>query len=66
MCKIPEATFVIDSVNTTNMASTKMGTDIIGPMTTTQGNLKYVVAVVEYFSKWIKTKALATITLATI
>lgn len=31
-----------------------------------QGNLKYVVVVVEYFSKWIDAKSLAAITLATI
>jgi hypothetical protein len=40
--------------------------DIIGPMRAAQGNLKYVVVVVEYFSKWIEAKALATITSATI
>jgi hypothetical protein len=31
-----------------------------------QGNLKYVVVAVEYFSKWIEAKPLATITLATV
>jgi hypothetical protein len=36
--------------------------DIISLMLATQGNLKWVVVAVEYFSKWIKTKALATIT----
>jgi hypothetical protein len=40
--------------------------DIIGLMPAAQGNLKYAVVVVEYFSKWIEAKALATITLATI
>jgi hypothetical protein len=40
--------------------------DIIGPMLVAQGNLKYAVVVVEYFSKWIESKALATITLAAI
>jgi hypothetical protein len=40
--------------------------DIIGPMPAAQGNLKYVVVVVEYFSKWIEARALATITSATV
>jgi hypothetical protein len=40
--------------------------DILGPLPPAQGNLKYVVVVVEYFSKWIEAKPLATITLATV
>jgi transposase InsO family protein len=40
--------------------------DIIGPMPAAQGNLKYVMVVVEYFTKWIEPRALATITSATI
>jgi hypothetical protein len=40
--------------------------DIIGTMPAAQGNLKYAVVTVEYFSKWIEAKALATITSATI
>jgi hypothetical protein len=44
----------------------RWGMDIIGPMLVAQGNLKYAVVVVEYFSKWIESKALATITLAAI
>jgi hypothetical protein len=40
--------------------------DIIGPMPTTQGNLKYAVAAVEYFSRWVEARPLSTITLATI
>jgi hypothetical protein len=44
----------------------RWGLDILGPLPPAQGNLKYVVVVVEYFSKWIEAKPLATITLATV
>jgi hypothetical protein len=39
---------------------------LLGPLPPAQGNLKYVVVAVEYFSKWIKAKPLATITSAII
>jgi transposase InsO family protein len=39
---------------------------LLGPLPPAQGNLKYVVVAVEYFSKWIEGKPLATITLATV
>jgi hypothetical protein len=38
--------------------------DLLGPLPPAQGNLKYVVVAVEYFSKWIEAKPLATITSA--
>jgi hypothetical protein len=34
---------------------------LLGPLPPAQGNLKYVVVAVEYFSKWIEAKPLATI-----
>jgi hypothetical protein len=40
--------------------------DLLGPLPPAQGNLRYVVVTVEYFSKWIEAKPLATITLATV
>jgi hypothetical protein len=40
--------------------------DLLGPLPPAQGNLKYVVVAVEYFSKWIEAKPLATITSATV
>jgi hypothetical protein len=40
--------------------------DLLGPLPLAQGNLKYVVVGVEYFSKWIKAKPLATVTSATV
>jgi hypothetical protein len=39
---------------------------LLGPLPPAQENLKYVVVAVEYFSKWIEAKPLATITLATV
>jgi transposase InsO family protein len=39
---------------------------LLGPLPPAQGNLKYVVVAVEYFSKWIEAKPLATITSATV
>jgi hypothetical protein len=41
----------------------RWGLDLLGPLPPAQGNLKYVVVAVEYFSKWIQAKPLATITL---
>jgi ribonuclease HI len=40
--------------------------DLLGPLPLAQGNLKYVVVAVEYFSKWIEAKPLATITSTTV
>jgi transposase InsO family protein len=39
---------------------------LLGPLPPAQGNLKYVVVAVEYFSKWIEAKPFATITSATV
>jgi hypothetical protein len=44
----------------------RWGLDLLGPLPPAQGNLKYVVVAVEYFSKWIEVKPLATITSVTI
>jgi hypothetical protein len=44
----------------------RWGLNLLGPLPPAQGNLKYVVVAVEYFSKWIEAKPLATITLATV
>jgi hypothetical protein len=64
MCKRSEATFVIDLADTTNLPLTRWGLDLLGPLPPAQGNLRYVVVAVEYFSKWIEAKPLATITSA--
>ena len=39
---------------------------MLGPLPPAQGNLKYVVVAVEYFSKWIEAKPLTTIASATV
>jgi IS30 family transposase len=42
----------------------RWGLDLLGPLPPAQGNLKYIVVAVKYFSKWIDAKLLATITSA--
>jgi hypothetical protein len=44
----------------------RWGLDLLGSLPPAHGNLKYVVVAVEYFSKWIEAKPLATITSATV
>jgi hypothetical protein len=44
----------------------RWGLDLLGPLPPAQGNLKYVVVAVEYFSKWIEANPLATITSVTV
>jgi hypothetical protein len=44
----------------------RWGLDLLGPLPPAQGNLKYVVVAVEYFSKWIEEKPLAIITSITV
>jgi hypothetical protein len=66
MCKRPETTFIANPANTTNLAIAKIGLDLLGPLPPAQGNLSYVVVAVEYFSKWIEAKPLATITSVTV
>ncbi|CAL9004172.1 unnamed protein product [Prunus brigantina] len=40
------------------------GLDLIGPMPEGKGQVKYAVVAVDYFTKWVEAKALATITVA--
>jgi IS30 family transposase len=40
----------------------RWGLNIIGPLPTTQGNLKFAFVAVEYFTKWIKARVASTIT----
>jgi transposase InsO family protein len=39
----------------------RWGIDIVGPLTTAQGNYKFTVVAVEYFTKWIEVKPLVNI-----
>lgn len=40
----------------------RRGMDLVGPLPTAEGNYKYVVVAVEYFTKWIEAKPLVNIT----
>jgi hypothetical protein len=40
----------------------RWGLDLLSPLPLAQGNLKYIVVAVQYFSKWIEAKPLAIIT----
>jgi hypothetical protein len=42
----------------------RWGIDIVGPLTTAQGNYKYAVVAVQYFTKWIEAKPLVNIAVA--
>jgi hypothetical protein len=44
----------------------RWGLDLLGPLPPAQGNLRYVVVAVEYFSKWIEAKPSTIITSATV
>jgi hypothetical protein len=44
----------------------RWGLDIVGPLPTAQGNLKFTFVAVEYFTKWIEARAISTITSKTI
>jgi hypothetical protein len=44
----------------------RWGLDLLGPLPPVQGNLKYIVVAVVYFSKWIEAKPLTTIISATV
>lgn len=40
----------------------KWGIDIVGPFPQGVGNMKFLIVVVDYFTKWVEAKPLATIT----
>jgi hypothetical protein len=40
----------------------RWGLDIVGPLPTAQGNLKFTFVAVKYFTKWIEARAVSTIT----
>jgi hypothetical protein len=45
-----------------HLATSAVGVDIIGPLPTAQGNLKFAFVTIEYFTKWIEGRAASTIT----
>jgi hypothetical protein len=40
--------------------------DLVGPLSTAQGNYKFAAVAVDNFTKWVETKALVNITASTI
>jgi hypothetical protein len=66
MCKRSEATLVIDSANTTNLAVAKMGPRSARSTSTSAWQLEICRGGGRIFSKWIEAKPLATITSATV
>jgi hypothetical protein len=54
--------FAIHKVNRPHVAPSALGLDIVGPLPTAQGNLKFTFVAVEYFTKWIEARAVSTIT----
>jgi hypothetical protein len=44
------------------MTTSTLGLDIVGPLPTAQGNLKFTFVTIEYFTKWIEARAVSTIT----
>lgn len=42
------------------------GMDILGPFTPAPGQLRYLISILEYFTKWIKAEVLANITTANV
>jgi hypothetical protein len=54
------------ATNTSVVASTKMGIDIVGKLTPAQDNYTFAVIAVEYFMKWIEAKILTNVSSATI
>ena len=41
---------------------TQWGIDIIGPLPQGKGQVKFLLVAIDYFTKWVKAEALATIT----
>ena len=44
----------------------RWGIDLVGPLPPSQGGNKFVVVAIEYFTRWIQAKPLATITSETV
>jgi hypothetical protein len=66
MCKRSKQPVSLTQLTQPTWPLQRWGLDLLGPLPPAQGNLKYVVVVVEYFSKWIEAKPLATITSFTV
>jgi hypothetical protein len=54
------------SLNSTIVATAKVGMDLVGPLPTAQGNCRFAAVAVDYFTKWVEAKPLANIKATTI
>jgi hypothetical protein len=54
--------FAVHKAHRPHMATSTLGLDIVGPLPTAQGNLKFTFVAVEYFTKWIEARTVSTIT----
>jgi hypothetical protein len=57
--------FTIHQAHRPHLAASAMGLDVIGPLPTAQGKLKFTFVTVKYFTKWIEARAVSTITTKT-
>jgi hypothetical protein len=66
MCKRSETAFVVNSANTANLGIAKMGPKFVGSTPTSTRQLEVCCSGSRFFSKWIESKPLATITSVTV
>jgi hypothetical protein len=59
-----KASSQVSQLITPSWSLQRWGINIVGPLTTPQGNYKYAVMAVEYFTKWIEVKPLVNIAAA--
>jgi len=62
----PVKAFGSTIAHSTHLAIAKMGMDLVGPLPPSQGGNKFKVVAIEYFTRWIEARQLATITLETV
>jgi hypothetical protein len=66
VCQRPKQPLSLNQLIQPTWPLQRWGIDLLGPLPPAQGNLKYIAVEVEYVSKWIEAKPLATITSSTV